>query len=52
MLQVGLEWFSLEYLLEKSTSMYFHSRLLVAVVGIFGNLSGKYPAEKLQIINN
>ena len=27
MLQVGLKWFSLQHLLEKSTSMYFHSRL-------------------------
>ena len=42
----GLKWFSLEHLLEKSTSMYFHPRLLVVVGGIFGDLLGKYPSAK------
>ena len=44
--QVGLKWFSLEHLLEKSTSMYFHPRLLVVVGGIFGDLLGKYTSAK------
>ena len=42
----GLKWFSLEHPLEKSTSMYFHPRLLVVVGGIFGDLLGKYPSEQ------
>ena len=42
----GLKWFSLEHLLEKSTSMYFHPRLLVVVGGIFGDLLGEYPSAK------
>ena len=38
--------FPIEHLLEKSTSMYFHLRLLVVVGGIFGDLLGKYPSAK------